>query len=32
MIFEDIAISYKPGNEPSNYTKGRNIPDQVSDY
>ena len=32
MIFGEVAISYKHGDEPSDYTRGMDIPDQVSDY
>jgi len=32
MMFDDFAISYKHGDEPSDYTRGMDIPDQVCDY
>jgi hypothetical protein len=32
MIFDAFAIFYKHGDEPSDYTRGMDIPDQVYDY
>jgi hypothetical protein len=32
MTFDEVAISYKLGDEPLDYTRGMDIPDQVSDY
>jgi len=32
MLFDEVAISYWHGDEPSDYTRVMGIPDQVGDY